>query len=267
MTSYIVDEHTVSTHFVDKPVSRFGARAATLVLLFLLALGAPAFAKESACPVKPKPVPLSALLLKPPCDSCEETKAELGELQVIDGWRTTKEEDHALLDNDRSVVQFLDGMDVKVNPSALGAANQFFECVREIVEDEIGEAKITFGRTRPYNLPNNGLHVKKDIQPGDSKSYPSGHAAYGTAVGLLLINMVPELREKIYSRIQDFGRSRMILGVHFRSDIYAGQIAGAAIVASLYDDEDFRINNKTFREAFEEAKTDLRRALYCPHCH
>jgi acid phosphatase (class A) len=66
--------------------------------------------------------------------------------------------------------------------------------------------------------------------------------------------MLPELRQRIYARIADFGFSRMVSGVHFRSDVYAGEIAGATIAAALRQDAEFRRD-------FETAKADLRKAL------
>ena len=68
-------------------------------------------------------------------------------------------------------------------------------------------------RTRPYNLP-----VLKD-----SPSYPSGHTTYGTLMGTILARMLPEKRDELYARITDYGHSRMIAGVHYRSDIDAGK--------------------------------------------
>jgi acid phosphatase (class A) len=66
--------------------------------------------------------------------------------------------------------------------------------------------------------------------------------------------MIPEKREKIVKRIEDYGFSRMVAGVHFRSDVYAGQVAGAAITTSLFRNEDFR-------NAFDKARAEVRKSL------
>lgn len=109
-------------------------------------------------------------------------------------------------------------------------------------------------RTRPYRLHENKLHTLKKLSDRDSTSYPSGHATYGTVVGLVLVEMVPEKREEIYRRIQDYGYSRLVSGAHFRSDVYAGNIAGAAIAASL-------LNQEAFRSQLKEVKVELRKAI------
>ena len=88
----------------------------------------------------------------------------------------------------------------------------------------------------------------------DSTSYPSGHATYGTVVGMVLVEMLPEKKEEIYKRIQDYGYSRLVSGAHFRSDVYAGSIAGAAIAASL-------MNQESFRDELKKVKVEVRKTV------
>jgi acid phosphatase (class A) len=133
-------------------------------------------------------------------------------------------------------------------------AHTFFDCVADAAEENAHQAKDIFKRTRPYKLPDNNLHILKVPKPDDSPSYPSGHATYGAVTGLLLALMLPEKKDAIIKRIEDYGESRLISGVHYRSDVYAGQISGAAISASV-------LSNKKYRQLFKDAKKDLRRAL------
>ena len=64
----------------------------------------------------------------------------------------------------------------------------------------------------------------------------------------------PEKKDAIYKRIQDYGYSRIVSGAHFRSDVYAGNVAGAAIAASL-------LSNESFRNEFKDVKGELRKAV------
>jgi acid phosphatase (class A) len=70
---------------------------------------------------------------------------------------------------------------------------------------------------------------------------------------MVLAEMIPEKKEALYKRIQDYGYSRIVSGAHFRSDIYAGNVAGAAIAASL-------LSNETFRNELNDVKGELRKA-------
>lgn len=73
-----------------------------------------------------------------------------------------------------------------------------------------------------------------------SGSYPSGHTALGWAWALVLAEMAPDRADAILARGLDYGDSRMICGVHYASDVEAGRIVGAAMVAALKADPAFR---------------------------
>lgn len=208
---------------------------------------------QSSCP-RIEPVDVTSLLLPPPCDACDITKGELAELQALQKSRTPDMVKHASDDYTRTVERFLAGMTPSIMVENVGAADHLFACATETTEDAIDAAKTKFNRTRPYRLPDNGLQVLKTIPANDAPSFPSAHAAFGIVTGLILIAMAPELRERISARIKDFGLSRLISGVHYRSDVYAGEFAGAAIAASLFAD-------RHFRAELEKVKPDLRKAI------
>jgi acid phosphatase (class A) len=151
-----------------------------------------------------------------------------------------------------TVQRFLSGIGIKIEQLS-DSALQFFDCIGSVVEHTVREAKTTFVRTRPYRLHEHKLHTLKKLSDRDSTSYPSGHATYGTVVGLVLVEIIPEKKEEIYKRIQDYGYSRLVSGAHFRSDVYAGNIAGAAIAASL-------LNKDGFRDQLKEVKGEVRKA-------
>jgi acid phosphatase (class A) len=208
---------------------------------------------QPACP-NIEPVDLSSLLLTPPCNTCDITKAELAELQALQTSRTPEMVAHASADYTRTVERFLAGMSSPIKVESVGAAEPLFKCAAEITEDAVGKAKMKFHRTRPYELPGNGLQVLKRISSNDDPSFPSGHAAFGAVTGLVLSEMIPEMRERISARIEDFGFSRLVSGVHFRSDVYAGEISGSAVAASL-------LANDGFRSQLEETKPALRKSI------
>ena len=230
-------------------------RAPTFAILAAVAglvVCAPAHG-QSSCP-RIAPVDVTSLLLPPPCDACDITKAELAELQALQKSRTPDTVKHASDDYTPTVERFLAGMTPPIMVDNVGAADHLFACAAYTMEDAIDAAKTKFNRTRPYRLPDNGLQVLKTIPANDAPSFPSAHAAFGTVTGLILIEMASELRERISARIEDFGLSRLISGVHYRSDVYAGEFAGAAIAASLFTDRDFRAE-------LEKVRPNLRKAI------
>src|SRR4029077_4220212 len=64
-------------------------------------------------------------------------------------------------------------------------------------------------------------------------SYPSGHSTIGWLWALILIEVSPERADALLQRGRAFGQSRGICGVHWKSDIEAGRIMGAATFARL----------------------------------
>ena len=220
-------------------------------VLLLLLVSLEMAAADPSCP--DPAVPLAALLMAPPKHAGAQTKAELQELLRLQESRTLQQVKHVRGDDHRTVERFLGGMGIKLEQLS-DASIRFFDCIGFAVEKAVRDAKTTFMRTRPYRLHENKLHTLKKLSDRDSTSYPSGHATYGTVVGLVLVEMVPEKREEIYRRIQDYGYSRLVSGAHFRSDVYAGNIAGAAIAASL-------LNQEAFRSQLKEVKVELRKAI------
>ena len=223
--------------------------AAALALLCL-----PSFAAAAADPSCPNPtVPLAVLLMPPPKPDSAQTKAELQELQRLQELRTPDQIKHVRDDDRRTLERFLGGIGIKAEKLS-ESAQRFFDCIDVAVRNSVHEAKSTFDRTRPYRLPHNNLQTLKKLSDRDSASYPSAHATYGAALGVVLAEMIPEKKEAIFKRIQDYGYSRIVSGAHFRSDVYAGNVAGAAIAASL-------LNNESFRNDLKDVKVELRKAV------
>ena len=84
--------------------------------------------------------------------------------------------------------------------------------------------KYQFNRPRPYQLMD--FH-QVDFEPADFKSsktpsYPSGHAFQGTLIAMILSEIFPLYSEKFMKLGESIGDNRVIFGVHFPSDNYAG---------------------------------------------
>ncbi len=218
---------------------------------FFLVLSSPALSAHEC--VGHSGEPLVSLLQPPPCQTCEETKAELDELADLEHTRTPEQAIRAGEDVKRSVGRFLEGAGIVFDATALDACEDFFMKRRIEEKAAVDAAKDTFCRLRPFMTPGNGLHPVQEAKPDESFSYPSGHATYGATVGFLLAEMMPEKRATIYSRINDYAHNRMVAGVHFRSDVEAGKLYGAAIVKALFA-------KPGFAGEFEVAKACVRKA-------
>ena len=217
-------------------------------------LAGPAFAAEAPFLTASR-VDLMRLLAPPPAVGSAQDKAEMAEVVAIERSRTPERTAQARADAEESVFDmFGPTLGAGFAKSALPVATPFFERLAETEEDVVGPAKKGFGRLRPY-LANAELHPAAPTSR--SGSYPSGHATRGTIIGIVVASMVPEHRAAIFARIEDYAESRVIAGVHYRSDIVAGRQAGAAIDAVLF-------NDPAFQAAYGPARAEVRRALGLP---
>lgn len=232
-----------------------GRNMKVLGVALMACLAAPGVlsAEEATCP-KPTTDPLVKLLAPPSCDSCAQTKIELEELQTLERNRSVAEAEHAHADYEITVARFVEGADIKFDASALKTCHPIFDRLMDRTKSAAEHAKNTFCRTRPFNLPNNDL---KPLEASSkySPSYPSGHTTAGTALGALLAYMVPEKRAEFLARAADYGHSRMIAGVHYRSDVEAGKLLGMAVVEEEFSDD------AQFRTMLPEATKCVRGAL------
>jgi undecaprenyl-diphosphatase len=88
------------------------------------------------------------------------------------------------------------------------------------------------GRRRPSAFE---PHCWATLLPPDQFSFPSGHTITGFAVALSLIQFYPALAGSLLFCALSIALSRIILGMHFLSDVVAGAIIGAGLAyGSVY---------------------------------
>lgn len=101
-------------------------------------------------------------------------------------------------------------------------------------------AKTGYFRPRPFVTEPAATCFAPEPWLARSGSYPSGHAALGWAWALVLSEMAPDRADAILARGLAYGESRMICGVHYASDVEAGRLVGAAMVARLKAEPEFQ---------------------------
>ncbi|MFT4937821.1 MAG: undecaprenyl-diphosphatase [Paraglaciecola sp.] len=83
-------------------------------------------------------------------------------------------------------------------------------------------------RQRPCHMLHN---FKAHITPSDKFSLPSGHTAAAFLMASLISAFYPSLTIIVYVWAAFIGFSRVLLGVHYPSDILAGVLLGMSISA------------------------------------
>ena len=86
--------------------------------------------------------------------------------------------------------------------------------------------KRSFGRKRPCALE---PHCWATLLPPDQFSFPSGHTITAFAVALSLGAFYPVLLTGLLFCAASVAASRILLGMHFLSDVLAGAVIGSAL--------------------------------------
>ena len=116
-------------------------------------------------------------------------------------------------------------------------------------------AKKHYQRPRPFmaNEAATCTPAYEKALRGDG-SYPSGHTAIGWAWALILTEIAPRRADAILARGWAYGDSRIVCNVHWRQDVAAGRVIGAATVARLHA-------NPEFLSDLNAAKDEVRAAM------
>jgi acid phosphatase (class A) len=114
-----------------------------------------------------------------------------------------------------------------------------------------GRAKDHYRRARPFTVTKEATCTPL-FEPmlRKNSSYPSGHSTIGWVWALTLTEIAPDRTDAILGRGFAFGQNRVICGVHWQSDVTAGRVVAAGVVARLHA-------NPAFRAQLEAARAEL----------
>ncbi|HEY7379273.1 MAG TPA: phosphatase PAP2 family protein [Steroidobacteraceae bacterium] len=200
--------------------------------------------------------PLARFVPPPPANDSPETRREIDELLQLQRERTPKEVEYARANVAIGIEQFAGvlGNEAEAKKGLPDSVRALFQATRDDEKKLLDAAKKHFDRPRPIALD---PRIKPVLEPIFNMAYPSGHATWVFMTAVLLADMVPERRAAIWGRAEDFAHQRLVGGVHYRSDIDAGRIAGA-VVASYFLESD------RYVDAAAKAAADLRAFLKLP---
>lgn len=72
-------------------------------------------------------------------------------------------------------------------------------------------------------------HCWSKVLPPDKFSFPSGHTMTAFSIALVLSYFYPALEGTLFFLAISIGFSRIVLGMHFLSDVLAGVVLGVAL--------------------------------------
>ncbi len=220
------------------------------LFFFVLPLAGPVAAAEATF-VTPDRFDLTKLLAPAPAPDSEQQKRDLADVLAVQKARTSAQADRALADASAGAFGFADVLGPNFNAEHLPLTAALLAKIRGDAAVAFSAGKNAWNRPRPFEVSTQVDPVGE--RPGGS-SYPSGNSTNGFVTAIVLANMVPEKAVALFARGREFGDDRVILGVHFPSDVEAGRLAATALATALMQDP-------AFLKDFAEAKSELRRAL------
>ena len=213
-----------SIHVAPRPL------ITALVLLVGLVAPAPGRAEPpAAAGVVLSSDPLSRVVGLPPASSSPAAQEDLAILLWLQGARTPEMEANAWLLLERNLGSFSRalGVDVvKTTPQINAALKAFLKPV-DAVKDDL---KDRYQRPRPF-VSHSQIQPCLPLEQG--YSFPSGHSTWYRAAAELLADLIPERRNRLVAVGSHGGNSRVLCGVHYPSDVKAGQRLGVAAAAQL----------------------------------
>ena len=236
--------------------------------LFGLAAGALLALATAAYAQAPTPAPAPTLqyltpadvdpmlLLPPPVGTGSPTHmAEVAEVLQIQKTATAERRAQAVWDDrHESAEAFEPTLGPSFKLSALPATAKLMMSVQLERDVATNMAKVYFDRPRPWTF-NDAIEVCEEAgrNGAQRRSYPSGHGTLGFAQGIVLASLMPEKAQVILARSADYAFSRVVCGVHYRSDTVASQALGTTIGVLL-------LRNPALKPQIDAARAELRAA-------
>lgn len=219
----------------------------------------------------PGAVDAGAVLKAPPTVDSAGDKADVAHVRQANGYANAERWKRAVLDDASVYDRFAEQLGFRPERKRFP---RFVRLLNRVAEDAFvaaGDAKKLYPRARPFQrlqltrVCGKARAPKPEASPSGGTSYPSGHAVVSWAVALVMMEAAPQSAQAIVLRAVDYGESRVVCGVHFPTDIDAGQLIATAVVDKLFALPEFRRDFQCAKAELQSVRAGMR-AVDLPAC-
>ena len=144
-------------------------------------------------------------------------------------------------------------MGINISVTNTPAIYTLIQNIRYKSVDMVNQIKWVYFRARPYVQLHESTPVPgKENTYKDNSSYPSGHACFGWSVALALAEVAPARQNQILNRAWHFGYNRVIVGYHWPTDVDAGRLIAASLIAHMHTDSEFANHIKQAQAEYQK---------------
>ena len=198
--------------------------APILASILVLGAGLAPLRAQGAAVAAPQAPDYAALIGPFPQPGSDAAKADLAILLWLQQSRTPDQVRRTQAEVAMPLALFSEVTGKDLASPAFARTRALADDMQMAIRQATGGLKRHFARVRPYL-------AHPEIQPAialeSSYSYPSGHSSWGMAQATLLAMLEPQRREAILERGRLVGYDRALGGVHYPSDVRAGQLLGS----------------------------------------
>jgi acid phosphatase (class A) len=212
-------------------------RAILHLPLIVILVGLMATVWNRAHFLEPGEIDYKTILPGPPAPDSDVAKQDIDEVLQLQESRTPAEIEHARSEVDLSPYVFSQVIGPWFSPDIVTQTDGMLREVDSETAAIVDQSKKFYARPRPFVADS---RAKPCVQLEDTFSYPSGHATHSMLLALVLSEIFPEKRNELILLAQQIGHDRVLGGVHYPSDVEAGQKLAEAIFNAMKQSPNFQ---------------------------